>query len=127
GLRLTPGQRATHTHVIGQTGTGKSRMLESWAMQDILAGHGVAILDPHGPLYNNLVLRLSRLVERNPALAERIVLMDPSDKTWTVGFNALEPIQGIYLERLAAFLTDVIVKIWKLDTSSMPRTQRLIT
>jgi hypothetical protein len=55
------------------------------------------------------------------------VLMDPSDSLWTVGFNPLEPIKGIYLERLAWFLTDVIIKIWKLDTSSGPRMLRLIT
>lgn len=127
GMRLTPGQRSTHTHVIGETGTGKSRTLESWVMQDIVAGHGLAVLDPHGDLYNNLVLRISSLVLRSPALAERIVLMDASEPLWTVGFNPLEPIKGIFLERLAWFLTDVIIKIWKLDTSSMPRMLRLIT
>ena len=127
GLKLSPPQRATHTHVIGQTGTGKSRTLESWVMQDVAAGHGLAVLDPHGDLYNNLVLRISALAQQRPELAERIVLMDPSNPTWTVGFNPLEPIYGIPLERLAWFLTDVILKIWKLDASSMPRMLRLIT
>jgi putative protein kinase ArgK-like GTPase of G3E family len=45
---LTPAQRATHTYVIGQPGTGKSRALEAWALQDMLAGHGVGVIDPHG-------------------------------------------------------------------------------
>lgn len=127
GYKLTPAQRATHTHVIGQTGTGKSRMLESWVMQDIEAGHGLTVVDPHGDLYNNLVLRISPLVQQRPELADRIVLMDPSNPKWTVGFNPLEPIKGIPLERLALFLTDVILKIWKLEASSMPRMLRLIT
>src|SRR5262249_15655999 len=64
---------------------------------------------------------------QHPEFAKRVVLMDPSDPIWTVGFNPLEPIKGIPLERLAWFLTDVIIKIWKLDPSSMPRMLRLIT
>jgi len=127
GLKLSPVQRATHTHVIGQTGTGKSKTLESWVMQDVASGHGLAVLDPHGDLYNNLVLRIGMLAQQRPELAERIVLIDPSDPMWTVGFNPLEPIKGILLERLAWFLTDVIIKIWKLDSSAMPRMLRLIT
>lgn len=127
GLKLQPFQRATHTHVIGQTGTGKSRTLESWVMQDILAGHGLAVIDPHGDLYQNLVMRISSLLPQYPALADRIVLMNPHDAIWTVGFNPLEPIPGIPLERLAWFLTDVIIKIWKMDTASAPRMLRLIT
>jgi hypothetical protein len=127
GLRLSPSQRATHTCVLGQTGMGKSRALESWIMQDILAGHGVAVIDPHGDLYQNLVLRLSRLIPRHAELLDRIILLDPNDPTWTVGFNPLEPIPGILSERLAWFLTDVILKIWKMDAVEVPRTQRLIT
>jgi len=42
---LTPGQRATHTYVIGQPGTGKSRALESWVMQDIASGQGTPFLE----------------------------------------------------------------------------------
>lgn len=127
GLKLTPADRATHTHVIGQTGMGKSRALESWAMQDILAGHGVAVIDPHGDLYQNLVLRLSGQIDRHPDLLERTILIDPADPVWTVGFNPLEPVPGIAPERLAWFLTDVIMKIWKIDATSVPRMLRLIT
>jgi hypothetical protein len=127
GLKLNAAERATHTHVIGQTGMGKSRMLESWVMQDIVAGRGLAVIDPHGDLYQNLVLRIAMLLAVMPQLAERIILINPNDPVWAVGFNPLQPVNGISLERLAWFLTDVIVKIWKLDTSSMPRMLRLIT
>ena len=56
---IPPGHRATHTYVVGQSGTGKSRALESWIMQDILAGHGVGVIDPHGDLFRNLLYRLA--------------------------------------------------------------------
>lgn len=126
GLTLKPFQRATHTHVVGQPGTGKSRMLESWVMQDILAGHGLAVIDPHGDLYQNLVMRISGMAHQYPELADRLVLINPLDPIWTVGFNPLEPIPGILPERLAGFLTDAIIKIWKMDTTSTPRMLHLI-
>lgn len=127
GVKLTVREQATHIHAIGQPGTGKSRALESWAMQKVYAKQGFAVLDPAGDLYDNLLLRISALAQRDPTLAERVVLMNPSDPTWTVGFNPLQPIQGIYLERLAWYLTDVIVKIWKLEATAVPRTMRLLT
>jgi hypothetical protein len=114
---LTPGQRATHAYVIGQPGTGKSRALESWVMQDIASGQGVGVIDPHGDLFQNLLARLSS----KPETWERVVILDPCDQKWTVSFNPLEAVGGFSQERLAAFLTDVVVKIWKLSTASTPR------
>jgi len=96
-------------------------------MQDILSGFGVGVIDPAGDLYQNLLFRISALASRQPELAERIVLIDPSDPTWTVGFNPLEPIRNVSRERLAWFLTDVIVKIWKVDATTAPRMLRLLT
>ncbi len=127
GLHLSVAQRATHTHVIGQPGTGKSRALESWIIQDIAAGRGVGVLDPHGDLYQNLVFIIAEMAVQQPKLAERVILLDPNQPLWTVGFNPLEPIRGISQERLAWFLTDVIIKIWKIDAASAPRMLRLLT
>ena len=93
---LTPGQRATHTYVIGQPGTGKSRALESWVMQDIASGQGVGVIDPHGDLFQNLLVRLSS----KPEVWERVVILDPCDPKWTVSFNPLEAVAGFSQERL---------------------------
>ena len=40
--------RRYHTYIIGQTGTGKSTLLENMIRQDVENGEGLAILDPHG-------------------------------------------------------------------------------
>lgn len=127
GVKLTMGQRAIHAHVIGQPETGKSRMLESWIVQDIVQGHGVVVLDPHGDLYQFLLFWIAMLIGYMPQLAERVILLNPNDPKWTIGFNPLQPIEGISLQRLAGFLTDVIMKIWKMDATSYPRMLRLIT
>lgn len=116
-VSLSTKQRATHTYVIGQSGTGKSRALESWIMQDIIAGHGVGVIDPHGDLYNHLVARIAK----RPELWEKVILFDPVDPDWSIGFNPLEKISRLSAERLAMYMTDVSTKIWKLDPTRAPR------
>ena len=48
---LSTEKRGTHTYIIGQPGTGKSRLMESWIMQDIQSGQGICVIDPHGDLF----------------------------------------------------------------------------
>jgi hypothetical protein len=123
GSVLTPSHRVTHTYVIGQPGTGKSRALESWILQDIAAGHGVAVIDPHGDLFTHLVARLSTW----PHVWERLVILDPCDPKWVVSFNPLQAVPGTSPERVSLFLTDVMLKIWRLDVTNAPRLVWLLT
>lgn len=77
-------QRLRHIHIIGKTGTGKSTLLVNMIKQDIEAGRGIAVLDPHGDL-------IDKIVELIPE--ERIgdvILLDPSDTEYPIGFNILE-------------------------------------
>jgi hypothetical protein len=53
GLKLP--ERRQHTYVIGQTGTGKSTLLRNLILQDIEAGRGVAVIDPHGDLAHDIL------------------------------------------------------------------------
>ena len=121
GVVLSRKQRATHLWVIGQPGTGKSRAIESWVMTDIKAGRGVGVFDPHSDLFNHLLLRTATLAQDDPALEERVVVLNPLDPTWTVGFNPLQLFAGATPERVSWFLTDVVVKIWHIDSSIATR------
>ena len=47
-IRLSQADRRRHSYIIGQTGTGKSGLLENLALQDMLDGRGFAFVDPHG-------------------------------------------------------------------------------
>src|SRR5690606_17850790 len=47
-IRLSTTDRRRHTYIIGQTGTGKSKLLENLAYQDMMDGKGFAFIDPHG-------------------------------------------------------------------------------
>jgi type IV secretory pathway VirB4 component len=47
--------RLSHMYVIGKTGTGKSTLLETLALQDIVHGRGMMLIDPHGDLAERVV------------------------------------------------------------------------
>lgn len=76
--------RSRHLYIIGQTGAGKSGLLELFALSDIFHGQGYAIIDPHGDLaVNNMrFIPGSRLKD--------VVYFNPSDTAYPVGFNPLE-------------------------------------
>src|SRR3546814_17480625 len=54
----TAEHRARHTYVLGASGSGKSTLLASMIQQDIEAGRGVGVLDPHGDLIDDLLTRI---------------------------------------------------------------------
>lgn len=114
---LTTSQRSTHTYLIGQPGTGKSKAIESWVMQDIIAGRGVGVIDPHGDLFRNLLLHIADRRE----VWERVLIVDPCSEKWAVSFNPLAPIPGVPTERIALHLTDVILNLWHLNPATAPR------
>src|SRR5262249_53553126 len=82
-VSLTAEQRTRHMHVIGASGTGKSTFLLNLIAQDIQNGDGVAVLDPHGDLVDAV---LSHVPSERFA---DVVLFDPSDQEFPVGFNIL--------------------------------------
>ena len=45
-IRLNDADRLRHTFILGQTGTGKSTLMEAMILQDIRAGRGVALMTP---------------------------------------------------------------------------------
>jgi hypothetical protein len=120
---LKPSQRATHSYVIGQPGVGKTRALESWIRQDIVAGHGVGVIDPHGDLFTDLLCYLAN----KPAVWDRVIIFDPCNPKWVTPFNPLEAMEGLSSQRLSLFLTDIIVKIWGIDSANAPRMVWLLT
>jgi hypothetical protein len=75
--------RFRHTYVIGQTGTGKSTLLQNMILHDVERGRGVGVLDPHGTLIEEVLRHMP--AER----AEDVVLVDPTDLERPVGFNLL--------------------------------------
>lgn len=84
-IGLTLNQRQKHTYVIGKTGMGKTTMLTSMIYQDMDSGKGLAVLDPHGDMFHEL---LQMVPEHR---RQDVVVFDPSDREFPIGLNLLDP------------------------------------
>ena len=83
-VTLSDDQRTRHMHLIGASGSGKSTLLLSLIKQDMERGQGLCVIDPHGDLINSVVENIpeSRMND--------VILFDPSDVDYPIGFNILQ-------------------------------------
>src|SRR5438552_19137453 len=80
--------RRAHLYLIGKTGTGKSTLLENLARQDIRAGNGLALLDPHGDLVERIWKDIPLL--RRPDC----IYFNVPDVAHPLGFNPMENVSA---------------------------------
>ncbi|MFI5240668.1 MAG: hypothetical protein ACHQUB_03090 [Candidatus Saccharimonadia bacterium] len=83
-IRLSTEDRRRHSYIVGQTGTGKTTLLENLAVQDMLAGNGFAFIDPHG----DTAERLMSMIPKNRA--EDVIYFNPADTELPLGLNLFE-------------------------------------
>jgi len=88
-IGLTEAERERHLYIIGGTGNGKTTMLFYSILQDILAGNGVAVLDPHGDLAERILHYIPE--ER----IDDVIYMNPDDLSYPIGMNLLELADGL--------------------------------
>lgn len=105
---LSPNERLRHIHCIGASGVGKSTLITSSIVQDLEAGHGLALLDPHGDLVSTV---LDHIPEHR---REDVVLFDPTDEEFPIGFNMLSA--RTYAEK-NILASDFVSIIQRLSTS----------
>lgn len=82
-VTLSPEHRVRHTYIVGASGSGKSHLLANIIRQAIENGEGVGVLDPHGELIDQI---LGYIPENR---FDDVVLLDPSDEDYPIGFNIL--------------------------------------
>lgn len=83
-IHFAENDRRRHLYLIGQTGTGKTTLFLNMITQDILAGRGVGVVDPHGDLIEDILLHIP------PEREKDVILFDPRDRDRPLGFNILE-------------------------------------
>jgi hypothetical protein len=83
-INLDPEDRRRHVYMVGQTGTGKSTMLENMCLQDMMSGNGFAFIDPHGDTAEKLLSMVPK--ER----AEDVYYFCPADMDYPMGLNLFE-------------------------------------
>lgn len=98
--------RFRHFYVIGQTGTGKSSILQTMIRQDMRNGDGICVIDPHGSLIEDLLPFVPR--ER----ADDVIIFDPSDMERPLGLNILEGKTWEEKEMVALDAMNIMIKLF---------------
>jgi len=102
-VMLAPEERRRHLYIVGQTGTGKSTLLLNLITQDLAAGTGLALLDPHGDLAEAVLAHIPR--DRTNDL----VYLNPADSELPIGFNPLSAVP----EELKPIVADGVVSAFR--------------
>ncbi len=93
-------------YIIGKTGVGKSTLMEILIRQDIGAGRGFALIDPHGDL-------AERVWAWTPdCLKDRITYLNAPDSTQPYGYNPLRKVRPERIPLAAAGLLETFRKQW---------------
>ena len=98
--------RRQHMYILGKTGTGKTALLKNLALQDIRAGHGIGIIDPHGEFVEEV---LSQIPEER---MKDVIYFNPVDSEYPIGFNILEVTDPKYKHLVVSDLLGIFTKIW---------------
>src|SRR3712207_1105539 len=108
GIRRS--DRRRHTIILGQTGQGKSTLLGNMILQDIIAGDGLALIDPHGDLATSLLSMIP------PSRTRSVIYFDPADLSYPVGLNVFDAVdpewQFLIADQLIAVFRNIFSQSW---------------
>ena len=98
--------RRRHIYVIGKTGSGKTTMMENMIIEDMIAGRGVGLIDPHGDFAEKIL----HFVPEDRI--DDVIYFNPGDVNFPIGFNPLEKVGDEHRHIVASGLMGVFKKIW---------------
>ena len=105
-VMLDGDERRRHLYIVGQTGTGKSTLLLNLIEQDLAAGEGLALLDPHGDLAEAVLLRVPR------ARSNDLVYVNPADLGRPIAFNPLSQVRDDLKPIVADGIVSAFRHVW---------------
>jgi len=103
---LSVNDRRQHVYVIGKSGTGKTALLRNSIIQDIAAGHGVGVIDPHGDLAAELLNHIPS------SRTDDVVYFDATAAEHPIGLNLLQNVPPDERHRVASELVSSLKAIW---------------
>jgi len=98
--------RLAHVYLVGKTGTGKSTLIETLARQDLAAGRGFALLDPHGDLAERVWTAVPE------ARRGRVRYLNAPDPSQPYGYNPLRRVRTDKIPLAASGLIETLKKLW---------------
>ncbi len=99
--------RGRHLYIIGQTGTGKSGLLELMTISDIYSPYGFAVIDPHGDYALNILRRIP------PERAKDVLYFNPADTDFPIAFNPMEVLDEKLKTHTASELIGVLKRMFE--------------
>lgn len=99
--------RSRHLYIIGQTGVGKSGMLELLTISDIYSPYGFAVIDPHGDYAQNVMARIP------PERAQDVIYFNPADVDFPMAFNPMEVTDPKLKSHTASELIGVLKRMFE--------------
>lgn len=104
---LSVADRRRHVYVIGKTGTGKSTLLRNLIIQDIEAGRGAMLLDPHGDLAEELLDYVP------PRRTQDVIYIDPAERSHPIGLNLIDRVPPDDRPLVAANIVATFKHLWR--------------
>lgn len=117
-IKIHAPDRRHHQYIVGKSGTGKTTLIKNMAIQDMRAGAGVAVIDPHGDLVEELLNHIPKW------RTNEVVYFNPADIDFPCGFNILETHSKEEKDLLASSIVSVFKHIWR--DSWGPRTEYIL-
>ena len=99
--------RMHHIYAIGKTGTGKTTMLESFILQDIVRSRGVAYLDPHGDSVEKIMSLIPEERKRD------VVYVDLTDVSQPFRYNPLRRVSEEVRPLVCAGILTVLERLFE--------------
>lgn len=100
---LSRNDRGRHLYIIGQTGVGKSALLELLTISDIYSPYGFAVIDPHGDYALNILKRIP------PGRVKDVIYFNPADTEHPIAFNPME----VYDDKLKTHTASELIGVLK--------------
>jgi len=103
---IKPDDRRRHVYIIGKTGTGKTTLEQNMAIQDMQAGRGVGVVDPHGEF-------AEKMLDYVPShRINDVIYFNPADLDYPIALNAIEKVDPEHRHLVASGLVGVFKKMW---------------
>jgi hypothetical protein len=104
-VAITPSASTRGLYLLGPTGTGKTSLIQNLVRDDLAQGRGLAVVETNGDLINDLCDLIP------PERIKDVVLLDPTDPDYAVGFNPFASSADPSL--VADQLGELFERIWK--------------
>ena len=112
-VRIKPDDRRRHIYTIGKTGTGKTTWMQNLALQDIVNGEGVAVIDPHGDMIEWLLQRIPK------NRVDDVIYFYPPDVERPLGLNLLEAKSAAARDMVVAEMIAIFYKLFDPQSSGI--------